>query len=245
MRHFGLIGKSLVHSFSKKFFTEKFEKEQTAADYELFSLSDVSLLRQLIVEHNLSGLNVTIPYKQAVMPLLDAIDDEAAAIGAVNVVKIRRMSDGLHLNGYNTDAIGFRRSLEPLLKPWHTSALVLGTGGASKAVVHVLRSLGIEVQSVSRTKTATAITYDELNEDIFCASKLIVNTTPLGTYPDTDACPEIPYNLLTDKYLLYDLVYNPAQTLFLKKGAERGVTTKNGYEMLVLQAEASLEIWNL
>ncbi len=245
MRHFGLIGKSLVHSFSKKFFTEKFEKEQTAADYELFSLSDVSVLRQLIAERDLSGLNVTIPFKQAVMPLLDEVDGEAAAIGAVNVVKIARTTDGVHLTGYNTDAVGFRRSLVPLLKSWHTSALVLGTGGASRAVVHVLRSLGIAVQSVSRTKTAATITYEELDEATFCASTLIVNTTPLGTFPDTDACPAIPYNLLTDKCLLYDLVYNPEQTLFLKKGAERGATTKNGYEMLVLQAEASWEIWNL
>lgn len=244
MRHFGLIGKVLTHSFSKKFFTEKFAKEQIDADYELFSISDLSKLRQLIVEFNVMGLNVTIPYKQMVMSLLDEIDDDALAIGAVNVIKITRRLNSLSLKGYNTDAVGFRASLLPLLKPWHKEALVLGTGGASKAVVYVLRQLGISVRLVSRTKTAESLTCGEIDKETIKTSNLIVNTTPLGMFPNVNDCPNIPYSQLTQRDLLYDLVYNPEQTLFLKKGMECGATVKNGYEMLVNQAVESWRIWN-
>lgn len=245
MRRFGLIGKSLVHSFSASYFSQKFKEEQIDASYELLPMPDVTGLVATIVERRLEGLNVTIPYKQDVLPLLSAIDAEAELIGAVNVLKVKWGSDGMPLlKGYNTDAIGFRESLKPLLKPWHTQALVLGTGGASKAVVEVLRGLGIVVQLVSRTRSESAITYEDLDEERMQESLLIVNTTPLGTYPDVNASAPIPYALLTPKHLLYDLVYNPAQTRFMEQGAAQGAVVKNGYEMLQLQAEASWTIWN-
>lgn len=245
MRKFGLIGKTLVHSFSKKYFTEKFEREDVDANYELYSMENVDSLRQFIQEHSLCGLNVTIPYKQDVIPLLDEIDSEAQIVGAVNVIKIKREDEHLCLKGFNTDVVGFRKSLKPLLKPWHTSALVLGTGGASKAVLYVLKNLGIEACCVSRQKHAGMLTYETLDADVMERNTLIVNTTPLGTFPNVETCPDIPYRLLTEKHLLFDLVYNPEQTLFMKKGLQNGASVKNGYEMLVGQAEASWSIWNL
>lgn len=245
MRKFGLIGKTLVHSFSKKYFTEKFEREDVDANYELYSMENVDSLRQFIQEHSLCGLNVTIPYKQDVIPLLDEIDSEAQIVGAVNVIKIKREDEHLCLKGFNTDVVGFRNSLKPLLKPWHTSALVLGTGGASKAVLYVLKNLGIEACCVSRQKHAGMLTYETLDADVMERNTLIVNTTPLGTFPNVETCPDIPYRLLTEKHLLFDLVYNPEQTLFMKKGLQNGASVKNGYEMLVGQAEASWSIWNL
>lgn len=245
MRKFGLIGKTLVHSFSKKYFTEKFEREAVDANYELYSMANVDSLRQFVQEHSLCGLNVTIPYKQDVIPLLDEIDSEAQMVGAVNVIKIEREGDRLCLKGFNTDVVGFRNSLKPLLKPWHTSALVLGTGGASKAVLYVLENLGIAARCVSRQKREGMLTYETLDADVMRRNTLIVNTTPLGTFPNVDTCPDIPYRLLTEKHLLFDLVYNPEQTLFMKKGLQNGAAVKNGYEMLVGQAEASWRIWNL
>ena len=245
MRKFGLIGKTLVHSFSKKYFTEKFEREAVDANYELYSMANVDSLRQFVQEHSLCGLNVTIPYKQDVIPLLDEIDSEAQMIGAVNVIKIKREGERLYLKGFNTDVVGFRNSLKPLLKPWHTSALVLGTGGASKAVLYVLENLGIAARCVSRQKREGMLTYETLDADVMRRNTLIVNTTPLGTFPNVDTCPDIPYRLLTEKHLLFDLVYNPEQTLFMKKGLQNGAAVKNGYEMLVGQAEASWRIWNL
>ena len=245
MRKFGLIGKTLVHSFSKKYFTEKFEREAVDANYELYSMANVDSLRQFIQEHSLCGLNVTIPYKQDVIPLLDEIDSEAQMVGAVNVIKIKREGERLCLKGFNTDVVGFRNSLKPLLKPWHTSALVLGTGGASKAVLYVLENLGIAARCVSRQKREGMLTYETLEADVMRRNTLIVNTTPLGTFPNVDTCPDIPYRLLTEKHLLFDLVYNPEQTLFMKKGLQNGAAVKNGYEMLVGQAEASWRIWNL
>lgn len=245
MRKFGLIGKTLVHSFSKKYFTEKFEREDVDANYELYSMANVDSLRQFIQEHSLCGLNVTIPYKQDVIPLLDEIDSEAQMVGAVNVIKIKREDEHLCLKGFNTDVVGFRNSLKPLLKPWHTSALVLGTGGASKAVLYVLKNLGIEACCISRQKHAGMLTYETLDADVMERNTLIVNTTPLGTFPNVETCPDIPYRLLTEKHLLFDLVYNPEQTLFMKKGLQNGASVKNGYEMLVGQAEASWSIWNL
>ncbi len=245
MRNFGLIGKTLVHSFSKKYFTEKFEREAVDANYELYSMANVDSLRQFVQEHSLCGLNVTIPYKQDVIPLLDEIDSEAQMVGAVNVIKIKREGESLCLKGVNTDVVGFRNSLKPLLKPWHTSALVLGTGGASKAVLYVLENLGIAARCVSRQKREGMLTYETLDADVMRRNMLIVNTTPLGTFPNVDTCPDIPYRLLTEKHLLFDLVYNPEQTLFMKKGLQNGAAVKNGYEMLVGQAEASWRIWNL
>lgn len=245
MRKFGLIGKTLVHSFSKKYFTEKFDREAVDANYELYSMANVDSLRQFVQEHSLCGLNVTIPYKQDVIPLLDEIDSEAQMVGAVNVIKIKREGECLCLKGFNTDVVGFRNSLKPLLKPWHTSALVLGTGGASKAVLYVLENLGIAARCVSRQKREGMLTYETLDADVMRRNTLIVNTTPLGTFPNVDTCPDIPYRLLTEKHLLFDLVYNPEQTLFMKKGLQNGASVKNGYEMLVGQAEASWRIWNL
>lgn len=245
MRKFGLIGKTLVHSFSKKYFTEKFEREAVDANYELYSIANVDSLRQFVQEHSLCGLNVTIPYKQDVIPLLDEIDSEAQMVGAVNVIKIKREGERLCLKGFNTDVVGFRNSLKPLLKPWHTSALVLGTGGASKAVLYVLENLGIAARCVSRQKREGMLTYETLDADVMRRNTLIVNTTPLGTFPNVETCPDIPYRLLTEKHLLFDLVYNPEQTLFMKKGLQNGAAVKNGYEMLVGQAEASWRIWNL
>ena len=245
MRNFGLIGKTLVHSFSKKYFTEKFEREAVDANYELYSMANVDSLRQFVQEHSLCGLNVTIPYKQDVIPLLDEIESEAQMVGAVNVIKIKREGERLCLKGFNTDVVGFRNSLKPLLKPWHSSALVLGTGGASKAVLYVLENLGIAARCVSRQKREGMLTYETLDADVMRRNTLIVNTTPLGTFPNVDTCPDIPYRLLTEKHLLFDLVYNPEQTLFMKKGLQNGAAVKNGYEMLVGQAEASWRIWNL
>lgn len=245
MRKFGLIGKTLVHSFSKKYFTEKFEREAVDANYELYSMANVDSLRQFVQEHSLCGLNVTIPYKQDVIPLLDEIDSEAQMVGAVNVIKIKREGERLCLKGFNTDVVGFRNSLKPLLKSWHTSALVLGTGGASKAVLYVLENLDIAARCVSRQKREGMLTYETLDADVMRRNTLIVNTTPLGTFPNVDTCPDIPYRLLTEKHLLFDLVYNPEQTLFMKKGLQNGAAVKNGYEMLVGQAEASWRIWNL
>ncbi len=245
MRKFGLIGKTLVHSFSKKYFTEKFEREAVDANYELYSIANVDSLRQFVQEHSLCGLNVTVPYKQDVIPLLDEIDSEAQMVGAVNVIKIKREGERLCLKGFNTDVVGFRNSLKPLLKPWHTSALVLGTGGASKAVLYVLENLGIAARCVSRQKREGMLTYETLDADVMRRNTLIVNTTPLGTFPNVETCPDIPYRLLTEKHLLFDLVYNPEQTLFMKKGLQNGAAVKNGYEMLVGQAEASWRIWNL
>ncbi|MCK7559946.1 shikimate dehydrogenase [Chitinophaga sedimenti] len=189
----------------------------------------------------LKGINVTIPYKQEVIPFLDDVSDAVKAIGAVNCI---RLGEDGKLKGYNTDVIGFRRSLEPLLQPQHNKALVLGTGGAAKAVKFVLKELHIGFTEVSRTASDTAIAYESLTPEMMNEYKLIINTTPLGMYPKVDAAPPIPYEHITAGHLLYDLVYNPAIPLFLQKGADKGATIKNGHEMLILQAEASWEIWN-
>lgn len=245
MQKYGLIGKTLVHSFSKKYFTEKFEKEVIDATYELLPLTDLNNLRNIIQQKSFCGLNVTIPYKTAILPLLDEIDDKAREIGAVNVIKITHNQSHSHLKGFNTDIIGFKDSFKPLLKSWHTNALVLGTGGASKAICFALKELGINTQLVSRKKNLDTITYEEINEDFIKRNSLIVNTTPLGTFPNVESCPNIPYEFLTNRHLLFDLVYNPAQTLFLQKGLQQGASVKNGYDMLIKQAEAAWKIWNL
>ena len=242
MHLYGLIGMPLSQSFSKKYFTEKFERENIGdTAYELFPLNDISLLPELLASYpGLKGLNVTIPYKEQVLPFLHAVSDDAKEIAAVNCIKINK--SGL-LKGFNTDAPAFKSSLLPLLQSHHKKALVLGTGGAAKAVLHVLKSLGIDYAFVSRSKGA-GFTYEELNRSIVEAYPLIINSTPLGSFPKVDTAPAIPYEYLGSNNYLYDLVYNPSKTLFLQKGEERGASVKNGYEMLVGQAELSWQIWN-
>ena len=245
MRTFGLIGKVLVHSFSKKFFTEKFANENIDAKYELFEMPSADNLKSLIADVKPSGLNVTIPYKQDVIPMMDKMDKTAAEIGAVNTIKFFYQPDGsVKTMGFNTDVIGFSRSLQPLLKPYHKKALILGTGGASKAVAYVLGQLGIQFRYVSRTAKNDGFTYEQLNRDIMNEYLLIVNCSPVGTFPDIDKAPDIPYQFVTDRHLLYDLVYNPEVTKFCQLGKEHGATVKNGLEMLHGQAMASWEIWN-
>ena len=246
---YGLIGYPLTHSFSAKFFTEKFRNEEIDAEYLNFEIEDILDIRRVILFNQyLRGLNITIPYKEKVIPFLHKMSPEAEEIGAVNTIKVDRIKGDMYfyeLTGYNTDYIGFKKSLLPLINPSvHKKALILGTGGASKAVAHALTSMGIDWIYVSRSKGEGRISYNELTSDIMAERKLIVNTTPLGTYPDTENCPGIPYSMLNDDHLLYDLVYNPNTTLFLKKGMEQGAQTINGLKMLYLQAERSWEIWN-
>jgi len=242
MKVFGLIGYPLSHSFSKGFFAEKFQKEGISdCIYENFPLEDISQFPALLEQQpDLRGLNVTIPYKEAVLPWLDELSPAAEQIKAVNCIQFH---EGIRI-GFNTDVMGFKRSLQPLLKPHHTNALVLGTGGAAKAVMFVLQELNIPYTVVSRRAHDGIITYDTLDKDIMTAHTIIINTSPLGMYPQVDAAPPIPYELITKHHLLYDLIYNPAETLFLKQGAAKGAAVKNGHEMLVLQAEASWDIWN-
>lgn len=242
MKQFGLIGYPLSHSFSKGYFSEKFQKESIFdCQYDIFPLEKIEDFVELCAQHkNIVGLNVTIPYKEKIIPFLDELDDEAKAIGAVNTIKF---TNGKMI-GYNTDCFGFEMSLKPLLKAHHSSALILGTGGASKAVEYVLKKLGISFQYVSRTKSSTSISYNDLNSFIIQHSTLIINSTPIGMYPNVDIAPNIPYDAITNQHLLYDLIYNPAETQFLTEGKIRGAQTKNGLEMLYLQAERSWEIWN-
>lgn len=244
MKHFGLIGFPLGHSFSKKFFTEKFKQENIDAQYDLYELTSLLEFENLLTETELYGLNVTIPYKEKVIQYLDELDETAAEIGAVNVIKFIRGEGNLKLKGYNSDAIGFENSLAPLLKPYHQKALILGTGGASKAIDYTLRKLGITTTFVSRAAKPDSLTYDQLNEDILNENLVIINASPVGTFPHADECPNIPYQFLTDKHLLFDAVYNPAETLFLKKGKEQKAQVLNGEGMLTGQAIAAWKIWN-
>ncbi len=245
MKKFGLIGNPLVHSFSQKYFTEKFKNEHIDACYSLYQLERIDDVVELVnTNTELVGFNVTIPYKQQIIPYLNELDPEAAAIGAVNVVKIIRNNEQIILKGYNSDIYGFFHSIKPLLKPWHTNALILGTGGASKAVCAMLNKLGIKITFISRTPKDGQLTYADLNQQVMSTNKVIVNCSPLGTYPNVDTCPNIPYQFITPQHLVYDLVYNPEQTLFLKKASEQGAITKNGLEMLHLQAEAAWKYWN-
>lgn len=246
MRKYGLIGYPLKHSFSIGFFNEKFKSENIDAEYVNFEIPDINLFMNVISENpDLCGLNVTIPYKEQIIPFLDELDKDTAKIGAVNVIKIIRQKGKIKLIGYNSDIIGFTQSIEPLLKEHHKKALILGAGGAAKAVFHGLKNLGIASTYVSRTKQQPdMLTYEELTPEIIAENTIIVNATPVGMFPNVDACPDIPYDCLTKNHLLYDLLYNPDTTLFMKKGAERGAKTKNGLEMLLLQAFAAWEIWN-
>ena len=248
MDKYGLIGYPLKHSFSIVYFNEKFKAENIDAEYVNFEIPRIEEFMEVVEENpNLCGLNVTIPYKEQVIPYLDELDKDTAKIGAVNVIKIIRQPKGkVKLVGYNSDIIGFTRSIEPLLKPdVHTHALILGTGGASKAIFRGLENLGIKSTFVSRTKkNDQVLTYQELTPEVMQQHTIIVNTTPLGMYPNVDHCPDIPYEQLTSNHLLYDLLYNPNETLFMKKGREHHAQVKNGLEMLLLQAFAAWEIWH-
>lgn len=247
MQKYGLIGYPLRHSFSIGFFNEKFTAENIDAEYVNFEIPRIQDFMEVIEENpNLRGLNVTIPYKEQVIPYLDELDKDTAKIGAVNVIKIIHQPKGkVKLVGYNSDIIGFTQSIEPLLQPHHRKALILGTGGASKAIYHGLLNLGLESTFVSRTKKDSKfLTYEELTPEIMKEYTVIVNCTPVGMYPKVDYCPDIPYDELTPNHLLYDLLYNPNETLFMKKGQARGAVVKNGLEMLLLQAFAAWEIWN-
>ena len=246
MRLYGLIGYPLSHSFSRKYFIEKFRKENiTNAEYKLFPLGKISGLPQLLFNNtDLYGLNVTIPYKEAVIPFLDELDETAKAVGAVNTIKIIHNNKS-RLIGYNTDIYGFRQSIKPFLEANHERALILGTGGASKAVEYVLTQIGVNCLFVSRNpKKKNEIAYQDINEYVIKSHLLIVNTTPIGMYPGVDNSPSIPYEFLTEKHFLYDLVYNPEETIFLKLGRIQGAQGINGLSMLHLQAEKACEIWN-
>jgi len=243
MRTFGLIGFPLTHSFSQKYFSEKFKKENISdAEFKNFPLENINDFPRLLASNpTLCGLSVTIPHKQSMMRILIEMDTVARETGAVNCIKVSET-----LTGFNTDVFGFEKSLLPLLKNHHTKALILGTGGAAKAVEYVLKKSGIEYLFISRSQKPEAgnCSYNDLDNEIISSHPLIINTTPLGMFPDADSYPRIPYEHLTEKHLLYDLVYNPQETLFLKKGKEKGAQVKNGLEMLQLQADKAWEIWN-
>ncbi len=262
---YGLIGYPLGHSFSKGYFTEFFQQKGIVAQYKNFELPSIKDLATVIEEENtLQGFNVTIPYKQQVIPYLHELDEAAKAIGAVNVVKVIRHEGNVYLKGYNTDIIGFSDSIRPLLKAHHTHALILGTGGAAKAINYALRKMGLKTCFVTREKTPTSctyhegeekntspgntshekiLTYGEITPEILTQHTVIINTTPLGMHPKTDTCPQLNYSLLSSNHLLFDLVYNPPKTLFLLQGEENNATICNGMEMLIGQAKAAWHIW--
>ncbi len=240
-----MIGYPLGHSFSISYFNEKFQNEGIDAVYENYEIPDIDNLPEILDSNpELRGLNVTIPYKQQVIKYLDALSPEAQAIGAVNVIKVIHKDRKTILKGYNSDVIGFTRSIEALIEPCHKKALILGTGGASKAINYGLQSLGLETLFVSRTAKENAITYNQVTPDLIKEYKVIVNCTPIGMYPHADECPNLPYYAMDSHTLLYDLIYNPDETMFLKRGKEHGATVVNGLEMLLLQAFASWEFWN-
>lgn len=245
MEKYGLIGYPLGHSFSIGYFNEKFANEGIDARYVNFELSDINELPEVLAANpELRGLNVTIPYKEKVIDFLDELSPEAQAIGAVNVIRIRRKGQKIQLKGYNSDAIGFSQSISPLLEQHHKQALILGTGGASKAVDYSLRKLGIETLFVSRTPREGVIGYDDVTPELLQDFKVIVNCTPLGMYPNVEEAPDLPYEAMDKQTLLYDLIYNPDQTAFMNKGRKQGATVKNGLEMLLLQAFVSWDFWH-
>ena len=239
---FGLVGKNISYSFSKGYFGEKFEKLNLEDySYDNLDFQNIEDFPEFIKQNpTISGLNVTIPYKEAIIPFLDKLSKRAIEIGAVNTIKITKSGK---LKGFNTDYIGFQKSIEPLLNVNHKKALILGTGGASKAVAYALKQLEIPYLFVSRNDIGDAIGYNQINEKTFEEFQIIINCTPVGTFPNTNTCPEIPYEYFTTNHLAFDLIYNPAETLFLKKAKEQGAIVKNGLEMLTLQAEKSWDIW--
>ncbi|GHT38886.1 shikimate 5-dehydrogenase [Endomicrobiia bacterium] len=247
MAQYGLIGFPLKHSFSKKYFNDKFEAENIDAEYLNFEISDIKEIKTIIKNNpNLKGLNVTIPYKEQIIPYLNDLSKNARLIGAVNVVKFEYQKKKLKLTGYNSDIIGFKDSIQPFLQErGYKKALILGTGGSAKAIFYGLKQFGIEATYVSRTKSQDGVlAYEELTEEILLENKVIVNCTPVGMWPHVDECPDIPYQWITKEHLLYDLLYNPNETLFMKNGKKQGATVKNGLEMLLLQAFASWNFWN-
>lgn len=245
MKKFGIIGHPLGHSFSPSYFNEKFQNEGIDAVYEKYDLPVITDLQAIIdYTQDLCGFNVTIPYKEKVMSYLDIVSPEARSIGAVNVVKVINKDGKKYLEGYNSDLIGFMRSIQPLIEPHHKKALVLGTGGASKAIIYGLHRLGIETLLVSRYQKDNTIQYEQIDKTVLEEYTVIVNCTPCGMAPHFDESPALPYENITPKHLMFDLIYNPDETLFLKKGREQGAITKNGLEMLLLQAEGAWEIWN-
>lgn len=246
MKRYGLLGYPLTHSFSKRFFTEKFENEKIDSSYENFEIDSIDKFPQVLKRNSeVVGFNVTIPYKEQVILYLDELDEAAEQIRAVNTIKVGRSEGEVTLKGFNTDTYGFESSLKPLLAPYHKSALILGIGGASKAIKYVLQQLGIKHLSVSRRELKEGeISWSDVDKDIIENHLLIINTTPLGTYPKEHTYPDIPYDYIGHKHLLFDLVYNPEVTQFLAKGKAKGATIKNGYDMLLGQAIKSYEIWN-
>ena len=244
MDKYGLIGYPLEHSFSRNYFNEKFRNESIDAEYDNFEIQSIENFKEVLeTTPNLRGLNVTIPYKEEVIRYLDELSAEARAIGAVNVIRVTHKGSKTVLKGFNSDVIGFTRSIESMLEPLHRKALILGTGGAAKAVDYGLKSLGLGTLFVSRTARPGVITYNDVTPDLIRSHKVIVNCTPLGMYPHVDSCPPLPYEAMDSHTLLYDLLYNPDETLFMQKGRQQGAITKNGLEMLLLQAFASWEMW--
>lgn len=246
MDKYGLIGYPLGHSFSISYFNQKFTDEGINAKYVNFEIASIDELPEVLGSNpELRGLNVTIPYKEKVIPFLDSVTPEARSIGAVNVIRVSHDGSKIKLKGYNSDVIGFTKSIEPMLeKKWHKKALILGTGGASKAINYGLKSLGLETVFVSRYEKPDTIQYESITPDVVREYNVIVNCTPLGMYPHTEECPTLPYEAMDSHTILYDLIYNPDETLFMRQGAERGAQTKNGLEMLLLQAFASWEMWH-
>jgi len=246
MDKYGLIGYPLGHSFSISYFNQKFADENINAKYENFEISSIDQLQEILdMNPNLKGLNVTIPYKEKVIEFLDNITPEAQAIGAVNVIRVIHEGKNVKLKGYNSDVIGFTQSIEPMLdKKWHKKALILGTGGASKAINYGLKSLGLETVFVSRYERPGTIQYERITPEVIKEYNVIVNCTPVGMYPHTEECPLLPYEAMDYHTILYDLIYNPDETLFMKRGREQGAEVKNGLEMLLLQAFASWEFWH-
>ncbi len=241
---YGLIGFPLEHSFSISYFNEKFQNEGIKAKYVNFEIPNIENLQEILASTpNLKGLNVTIPYKQKVISYLDYISPEARAIGAVNVIRVEHKGNQIILKGYNSDVIGFTQSIEPMLESFHKKALVLGTGGAAKAINFGLKSLGLETVFVSRYERPGTVLYKSLTADDIKEYNVIVNCTPCGMFPHTNECPNLPYEAMDSHTLLYDLIYNPDETMFMHKGRECGATVKNGLEMLLLQAFASWEFW--
>ncbi len=241
-RKFGLLGKNISYSFSKKYFTDKFENlGLDSHSYVNFDTDSIETFPTILSEtKNLKGMNVTIPYKEAIIPFLGKLSKNAAAIGAVNTIRITKKGA---TKGYNTDFYGFKRALKPMLKKHHQKALILGTGGASKAVAYALQKLKIEYDFVSRNASECEYSYTELNDTVFNDYQIIINTTPLGTFPNIQECPELDYSLFTNKHIAFDLVYNPEETEFLKRARSQGAKVKNGYDMLVFQAEKAWDIW--
>ena len=246
MDKYGLIGYPLGHSFSISYFNQKFSDEGINAKYLNFEIASIDELLEVLGSNpDLKGLNVTIPYKEQVISFLDSITPEARAIGAVNVIRVIHDGSTIKLKGFNSDVIGFTKSIEPMLdKKFHQRALILGTGGASKAVNFGLKALGLDTVYVSRYQRPGTIQYESITSDVIKEYNVIVNCTPLGMYPHTEACPQLPYEAMDQHTILYDLIYTPDETLFMRRGAEHGAQTKNGLEMLLLQAFASWEMWH-